>query len=464
MKQYLELVKHIKDNGSYKEDRTGTGTYSVFGYQMRFDLSEGFPLVTTKKTHLKSIIHELLWFLSGDTNIRYLKANGVSIWDEWVKEGTAEYRELTDDEVVAELCKKLGAKTIGGIAWQDNDSPACPPNPDNKSVVHRVFDNGDVVFWVKKADYDAFFSGRPLTDAALRRIATTYNIECTRLVAGELGPVYGSQWRSWPDVRQSSKVVNLTIAERCEEANQYGDYYLRLGKAYSHPSGEERRKALETLSSELDAMGIPKERRIPSVNARSIDQISNLIETLKKNPDSRRLIVSAWNPAEVDQMALPPCHCLFQFYTVPLTWNERWHLAKAAGHDIDVMRGHKEADVMAFMDQLHVPARRLSCQLLQRSADVGLGVPFNIASYALLLMMVAQVVNMVPGEFIWTGGDCHIYSNHVEQVNLQLTRNPHPLPKMIIRDRGQGIDDFVYEDFELVDYVCHPHIAMPISV
>lgn len=445
MKQYLDLLRHIRENGTFKQDRTGTGTYSVFGYQMRFDLSEGFPLVTTKQTHLKSIIHELLWFLNGDTNIRYLKANGVRIWDEWVKEETAEYRDMVPAEIQVALVKFFKATDFSAISVDNLETPA-------GYVIHRNEDDSEIVFeyvsdesW--KNAYRDFVGGEPRV-----------------LIAGELGPVYGSQWRSWPDVRESSKVVNLTIAERCEEANQYGDYYLRLGKAYSHPSGEERRKALEALSSELDAMGIPKERRIPSVNARTIDQISNLIEMLKNNPDSRRLIVSAWNPAEVDQMALPPCHCLFQFYTVPLTWNERWHLAKEAGHDIDVMRGHKEADVMAYMDQFHVPTRKLSCQLLQRSADAGLGVPFNIASYALLLMMVAQVVNMVPGEFIWTGGDCHIYSNHLEQVDLQLTRNPHPLPKMIIRDRGQGIDDFVYEDFELVDYVCHPHIAMPISV
>lgn len=264
MKQYLDLCKHILHNGTEKEDRTGTGTISTFGYQMRFDLQEGFPLVTTKKLHLKSIIHELLWFLNGDTNIKYLQDNGVRIWNEWADEN------------------------------------------------------------------------------------------------GDLGPVYGYQWRSWPT-----------------------------------PDGE------------------------------SIDQIANLIEQIKHNPDSRRLIVSAWNVANVDSMALPPCHTMFQFY---------------------------------------VANGKLSCQLYQRSADVFLGVPFNIASYALLTMMVAQVCDLEPGEFIHTLGDAHIYSNHIEQVNLQLEREPKKLPKMKLNKEVTSIFDFKYEDFTLVDYDAHPHIKGVVSV
>ncbi|MBD7962858.1 thymidylate synthase [Fictibacillus norfolkensis] len=264
MKQYLDFLQDILHNGTKKEDRTGTGTVSVFGRQMRFDLQEGFPLVTTKKLHLKSIIHELLWFLKGDTNIAYLKENGVRIWDEW-------------------------------------------------------------------ADED-----------------------------GNLGPVYGHQWRSW-----------------------------------SAPNGE------------------------------TIDQISNVIEDIKKNPDSRRLIVSAWNPSDIPNMALPPCHLLFQFY---------------------------------------VADGKLSCQLYQRSADSFLGVPFNIASYALLTMMVAQVTGLKPGEFVHTVGDAHIYTNHLEQVELQLTREPKPLPKMKINPNVTSIFDFTYEDFELVDYEAHPHIKGVVSV
>ncbi|UPT65545.1 MAG: thymidylate synthase [Sphingobacteriales bacterium JAD_PAG50586_3] len=264
MEQYHQLLQHILDNGAHKSDRTGTGTYSVFGHQMRFDLSKGFPVITTKKLHLRSIIIELLWFLRGDSNIQYLKDNGVSIWDEWADEN------------------------------------------------------------------------------------------------GNLGPVYGHQWRSWPT-----------------------------------PDGG------------------------------SIDQITNLINQIKKNPDSRRLIVSAWNVADVDKMALPPCHCLFQFY---------------------------------------VADGKLSCQLYQRSADVFLGVPFNIASYALLTMMVAQVCGLEAGEFIHTFGDAHLYSNHIEQTKLQLSRDIRPLPTMKINPEVKDIFGFTYEDFTLENYDPHPHIKAAVAV
>jgi len=264
MYQYLDLVKHILENGAQKSDRTGTGTISVFGYQMRFDLNAGFPLVTTKKIHLKSIIHELLWFLKGETNIKYLQDNGVRIWNEWA-----------DDK-------------------------------------------------------------------------------------GELGPVYGSQWRSWKT-----------------------------------PDGK------------------------------VIDQISDVIESIKHNPHSRRHIVNAWNVGEIDKMALPPCHLLFQFY---------------------------------------VSEGKLSCQLYQRSADVFLGVPFNIASYSLLTMMVAQVCDLIPGDFVHTFGDAHLYLDHLEQANLQLTRIPFPLPQMKINPSAKDIFGFKFEDFELVNYQAHPHIKAPISV
>lgn len=264
MQQYLDLMDRILTEGVKKEDRTGTGTQSVFGHQMRFDLSESFPCLTTKKLHLRSIIHELLWFLQGDTNIKYLKDNNVRIWDEWADEN------------------------------------------------------------------------------------------------GDLGPVYGYQWRSWPT-----------------------------------PDGDK------------------------------IDQITNVVEQIKKNPDSRRLIVSAWNVSNVDQMALPPCHLLFQFY---------------------------------------VANGKLSCQLYQRSADVFLGVPFNIASYALLTMMMAQVTGLEPGEFVHTLGDAHLYSNHMEQTALQLSRKPKTLPKMKINPDVKSIFDFTIDDFELVDYDPHPHIKGVVAV
>jgi thymidylate synthase len=264
MDQYLELLRRVRHEGTKKTDRTGTGTTSVFGHQMRFDLAKGFPLITTKKLHLKSIVHELIWFLAGDTNTKYLKDHGVGIWDEWA-------------------------------------------------------------------------------DAQ-----------------GDLGPVYGKQWRSW-----------------------------------AAPDG------------------------------RVIDQISDVLATLKRDPDSRRIIVSAWNPADIPKMALAPCHCLFQFY---------------------------------------VADGKLSCQLYQRSADVFLGVPFNIASYALLTMVMAQVTGLKPGDFVHTFGDAHLYSNHVEQADLQLSRAPKPLPVMTINNRGQSIFDFKFEDFQLDGYDPWPHIRAPVAV
>jgi thymidylate synthase len=264
MDSYLHMMRHVLDHGVKKTDRTGTGTLSVFGHQMRFDLAKGFPMVTTKKLHLKSIIYELLWFLKGSTNNQWLTERGVSIWNEWAK-------------------------------------------PD-----------------------------------------------------GELGPIYGYQWRSWPT-----------------------------------PSGEH------------------------------IDQISQIIDQIKKTPDSRRIIVSAWNVADIPQMALAPCHAFFQFY---------------------------------------VADGKLSCQLYQRSADIFLGVPFNIASYALLTHMVAQQTGLEVGDFVWTGGDCHLYSNHLEQVNLQLSRAPLPLPSLVIKRRPDSIFDYEFEDFEVVGYECHPAIKAPVAV
>jgi thymidylate synthase len=264
MKAYLDLMQHVLNEGTQKHDRTGTGTISVFGYQMRFNLQEGFPLVTTKKCHLRSIIHELIWFLKGDTNITYLKENGVSIWDEWADEN------------------------------------------------------------------------------------------------GNLGPVYGSQWRSWP-----------------------------------------------------------------TANGQHIDQIKQVINQIKNNPDSRRLIVSAWNVGEIENMALPPCHAFFQFY---------------------------------------VADGKLSCQLYQRSADIFLGVPFNIASYALLTMMVAQVCGLQAGDFVHTLGDAHLYNNHLEQTRLQLSREPRPLPSMKLNPKVMDIFDFTFEDFTLENYDPHPHIKAPVAI
>ena len=305
MRQYLKYLRHIKKHGSKKTDRTGTGTLSVLGYQMRFDLTEGFPLVTTKKIYTKSVIHELLWFLRGDSNLRYLAENDVHIWDEWPYKA---------------YLMKTGKKL--------------PPTDSEE--------------WKSGL---AEFVAKIKTDSAF---AKEY---------GELGPIYGYQWRSWPT-----------------------------------PDG------------------------------RHIDQIAEVIEQIKRAPDSRRMIVSAWNVADIAEMAkagLPPCHCLFQFY---------------------------------------VANGKLSCQLYQRSCDSFLGVPFNIASYALLTIIVAHVTGLKPGEFVWTGGDCHIYLNHLKQVNEQLKRKPRTPPELIIKRKVESIFDFRYEDFEIVGYDPHPPIKAPIAV
>ena len=301
MRQYQDLLKHILDKGIYKSDRTGTGTYSCFGYQTRFDLSEGFPLVTTKKVFTKAIIYELLWFLKGESNIRYLCQNGIRIWDDWPY---AAYKKSTaySGETMKEFAEKIVSDEAFAKKW------------------------------------------------------------------GELGPVYGVQWRSW------------------------------LG------------------------------------DGKTIDQITQVIEQIKKNPDSRRLLVSAWNVSYIDQMALPPCHTRFQFYVAPP----------------DTSKGETRG--------------KLSCQLYQRSADVFLGVPFNIASYALLTMMTAQVCDLKPGEFIHTFGDVHLYNNHVEQAKLQLTRAPFALPTMQINLSIKNIFDFKFEDFELLNYQSHPGIKASVAV
>lgn len=293
MQQYQQFLQHILDHGTKKEDRTGTGTISVFGCQMRFDLNEGFPLVTTKKLHLKSIVYELLWFIAGDTNIQYLCKNGCNIWNDWP---FAKYQKSSDYQ--GETMKEFAAKI---------------------------------------AIDDAF--------------AKQY---------GELGPVYGYQWRHWPDG-----------------------------------------------------------------NGGEIDQLSNLIHNIKNNPDSRRHIISAWNVADIEDMTLPPCHSLFQFYVID---------------------------------------GKLSCQLYQRSADAFLGVPFNIASYALFTMMIAQVCDLELGDFVHTFGDAHIYSNHIEQVKLQLSREPFALPQLKINPTITSIFDFKYEDFELVNYQSHAHIKGEVAV
>ena len=334
MQQYLDLVRLIHHTGNFKSDRTGTGTYSIFGHQMRFNLADGFPLVTAKHTHLKSIIHELLWFLKGETNIRYLKANGVRIWDEWVKEGTAEYRDMVPAEIQVALVKFFKATDFSAISVDNLETP-------EDYVIHRNEDDSEVVLeyvsdesW--KNVYRDFIGGEPRV-----------------LIAGELGPVYGSQWRSWPDV----KVVPNEEVESLG-ARGYGD--------------------LGPIDSNIDDKGYCQH----SVMRGTIDQIANLIDMIKKNPDSRRLIVSAWNPAEVDNMALPPCHTMFQFYSNFLNRYELEDVIGKAHLTADYVRFVNDRDcttdeevydaALMFCQEHDLPRRKLSCQLYQRKHNCAL--------------------------------------------------------------------------------------------
>lgn len=324
MKQYLELMQKVLSEGVQKDDRTGTGTLSIFGHQMRFDLSKGFPLVTTKKVHIRSIIHELLWFLKGDTNTKYLTDNNVSIWDEWaLKEDITERVLMSDFERACDYSKQSGLalasvqKILNGMHYDEANAWLAEQNiPTHKDRILKA--------------------------------------------KGDLGPVYGAQWRSWR-----------------------------------------------------------------TAGGKTIDQFAQVMKQLKSDPDSRRIIVSSWNVGELDQMALAPCHAFFQFY---------------------------------------VADGKLSCQLYQRSCDVFLGLPFNIASYALLVHMMAQQLDLEVGDFVWTGGDTHIYSNHMDQCNLQLTRDSRPLPKLIIKRKPKNIFDYKFEDFEIEGYDPHPAIKAPVAV
>ena len=346
MKQYLALMQDILDNGVIKKDRTGVGTLSVFGRQLRFDLKEGFPLVTTKKVHLKSIIHELLWFLNGDTNVKYLQENGVRIWNEWANE------------------------------------------------------------------------------------------------EGDLGPVYGHQWREWMD----TKMVYLW-----DERSK--DVLRKRGYRYAGTIAKDD----------------PEESIV--IYRKSHDQISKVIQQLREDPDSRRIIVSAWNVGDLDDMALNPCHNYFQFYTTEMTLLERldWYEVNEPEKFANApLINHEDIDseerLHEILDREGIPRRKLSCFYMMRSNDYLLGAPFNVASYALLTHMIAQQLNMVPDELVYSGVDVHLYSNHLEQAKLQLTREPYPLPKLVIKRKPDSIFDYKYEDFELVNYQAHPHIAAPVAV
>jgi len=360
VKQYLDMMRLVRETGVYKQDRTGTGTYSVFGYQMRFDLSDGsFPLVTTKKCHLRSIIHELLWFLKGETNIRYLKDNGVSIWDEWVLKGTEEYVDLTDEELTKALLKRFeetGATSIGTITPTDMEG----------ILLDFAVEDGVVNFFLNDA---AKIDATPLQETC-----RFYGVPTKRLVAGELGPVYGSQWRNWPVAQQST--VDALIELSClGNGNRWGnsDGNCIAQKALLDIPGIVHNKQAYMSSgySYEDWVKLTtKEKGITSTRG-GIDQIAQLVNTLKGNPDSRRHIVTAWNPLEVDYMALPPCHCLYQFYTSPMTAIER--IQWMAKHDADLYEDWvgdvcTDEEGQEWMTRHAVPTRKLSCQLYQRKS------------------------------------------------------------------------------------------------
>jgi len=399
MQQYQDFLRHILTVGHQKGDRTGTGTISTFGHQMRFDLTKGFPLVTTKKIYLKAVIHELLWFLSGSTNIKYLVDNGVTIWDEWAQpEDVVEKRSITDKDRLDMFCEShKSSDWKEGSNWFIEHLLA---KLEEAKPLEQIVRQG--ILWSSPYDLLARYPNYSTVVFDEAGIPREKNVVVKK--KGDLGRVYGAQWRDW------------------------------IG-----PNGEH------------------------------VDQISNLIQRLKTNPDCRRLIVTAWQPAEIDKMALPPCHCFFQFWTRELTVNE---IVSANIGDRDILAADYDGDgeekrqaaIMKVAKEKGLKTRALSCQLYQRSADALLGVPFNIASYALLVLMIAQVCNMVPDEFIWAGGDCHIYSNHMEQVELQLGREPRALPTMRINPNVKNIFDFKYEDFTLEGYDPHPAIKAPVAV
>lgn len=510
MRQYAELIRKIREEGTYRGDRTGTGTQSIFGHQMRFNLDR-FPLVTGKKTFMKSITHELIMFVRGITNIKYLNDNDVHIWDEWAQnvgnypnpERLSGWVRVIDEDIYCPYDGDYGTSGINAARGSENDNlrnlwvkmmKRCY-NPSNHNysyyggsgvfVCRRwhdvntfISDVKDIQNWDlkqsnwKEYELDKDYYGAsyysPETCAwlhtaennlytsdpiqvelngkldifmSLQELSDSYGIPTTTLslwlrtgvpkipkgvnrkfagikmhrlikegyvyrllfTNGDLGPVYGHQWRSWP----YNEIMNE-----------------------GHPEFE----------------GVAK---------RTIDQLQNVIDQIKTNPLSRRLIVSAWNPAEVDDMALPPCHTMFQFYCTEIDYEERYDMARKM-----MLPCTTDED----MDNERIPKYKLSCQLYQRSADVFLGVPFNIASYAMLTMMIAKISNMVPGDFIWTGGDCHLYANHTKQVDEYLAAPQYELPVMHIKGRQKTIDDFNFEDFVLEDYVCGKHIKAPIAV
>lgn len=406
MKQYQDLMAEVFAKGTPKKDRTGTGTLSIFGHQMRFNLQEGFPLVTTKRCHLRSIIHELLWFLKGDTNIQYLKDNGVTIWDEWC---------LAEDEVVNKpLVKSERAKL----------------------AVEGEYCKEDLLQLIKKLDKMGPVAGQQYLD----EMGVPKTLPSIMRRAGDLGPVYGKQWRAW----QHHEIIAADDKEGLDNATSKGGEWIAGGD--------------DLMNGDTT----------PYVYRFETDQIAKVMDQLKNDPDNRRIIVSAWNVADLDDMALAPCHAFFQFYTREMSLDERVQWAEENDNELWSDYIHAtfvdENTRLGWLDKAGVPTRKLSCQLYQRSCDIFLGLPFNIASYALLIHMFAQQANMVVGDFVWTGGDVHLYSNHLEQARTQLGRTPRPLPKLIIKRKPDSIFDYKFEDFDIEGYDPHPAIKAPVAI
>ncbi len=406
MKQYQDLMTEVFAKGTPKKDRTGTGTLSIFGHQMRFNLQEGFPLVTTKRCHLRSIIHELLWFLKGDTNIQYLKDNGVTIWDEWC---------LAEDEVVNKpLVKSERAKL----------------------AVEGEYCKEDLLQLIKKLDKMGPVAGQQYLD----EMGVPKTLPSIMRRAGDLGPVYGKQWRAW----QHHEIIAADDKEGLDNATSKGGEWIAGGD--------------DLMNGDTT----------PYVYRFETDQIAKVMDQLKNDPDNRRIIVSAWNVADLDDMALAPCHAFFQFYTREMSLDERVQWAEENDNELWSDYIHAtfvdENTRLGWLDKAGVPTRKLSCQLYQRSCDIFLGLPFNIASYALLIHMFAQQANMVVGDFVWTGGDVHLYSNHLEQARTQLGRTPRALPKLIIKRKPDSIFDYKFEDFDIEGYDPHPAIKAPVAI
>ena len=468
MRQYLDLLKHVRENGVFKSDRTGVGTYSSFGHQMRFDIS-GYllPLVTTKLTHLRSIIHENLWFLEGTPETDYLNQNDVTIWDEWTRNKV--YANMSVGERLDRVKGKNKAAIVEAFdqfrdeQYSNTEVPGWEYLPLQQR--YRIPDIGSVLHqWLDE----------------------NTKVSRKKLIKGELGPVYGVQWRQWPIAKETRAITHRSAARYIESVTDIEDLKARFTEALDLDIwllGAKTSKPLLDTGNDAIIGGWLLERGFPiteEVTVKSIDQIAKVIEQLRTNPDSRRMLVSAWNPADLDAMALEPCHSLFQFYSRELTQNELIDVIfrSSKQRSIDMwLFGTVEPDIdrsvyaaVAFDDLMNcvkthdLPTRGLSCQLYQRSSDLFLGVPFNIASYAILTKMIAQVVGMAPLEFIWTGGDVHIYANHLEQVDLQLTREPKELPRLLLNSDIKDIDSFKFEDFTLMNYEHHPAISAPVAI